>query len=160
MRRRCGLFLHAPSSFPQFDRNVAVREAAHATVSRLLGLSVAGSTIDFIDGHFGSTWTTCAALDPDAESVDDLVAGLMPLMPPLFDDRSDVAVELERTSCQVISLLAGPEAERLFCAAPLPGSEHDRVEAFMIAGLIVRSPRSVDASLEFAEAEAPRPTSQ
>ena len=46
-------------------------------------------------------------------------------MPRLGECRDAVAVDLLRCADHAISLLAGPEAERLFTAAPLAGTEHD-----------------------------------
>jgi hypothetical protein len=50
--------------------------------------------------------------------------------------RDGIAAELQRAVDQVIGLLAGLEAERLFTVAPLPGTEHDLDRA---TGLICRS---------------------
>jgi hypothetical protein len=144
----------SPGRSAQFDRRLAIHEAAHATVSRLLGLSVSGSTIEFIDGHHGLTWASEAALQPGAETVESICAALTPLMPCIGEDRTDIAVELERASCQVIALLAGPLAETLFTAEPLPGTGHDLAEARSLASLIVRSPRSINSYLAYAQAEA------
>jgi hypothetical protein len=134
-----------------FEYRVAAHESGHITAGRLLGLPVAGSTINFIDGHFGLTWASDAALVDDGETVETICAVLTPL---IGDDRSDIAAELQRAGHQVISLLAGPIAEDLFCGARLAGTEHDGIEARAIAGLICRSPTSVDAYLDFARAEA------
>jgi hypothetical protein len=95
------------------------------------------------------TWASDAALHPDAETVESICAALTPLMPCIGEDRAGIAVELERASSQVISLLAGVEAEKLFTVAPLPGTGHDLEEAAAIGSLIVRSPRSIDAYLDF-----------
>jgi hypothetical protein len=138
----------------RFARNIAIHEAAHAVTSRLLGLPIAGCTINFIDGHHGLTWASDAALQPDAESVSDLVDQLSPLMPRSGEDRSTLALELQRAGDLVISLLAGIEAERLFTVAPLANTEHDEDEARAIASLICRSPRSIDSYLDFCRAEA------
>src|ERR1035437_6026940 len=138
----------------QFDRNVAIHESGHVVASRLLNLPVAGVTIEITaSGHYGETWS---AADRDADADVDtlqLVDQLSTLMPAPGEDRGGVAVELERASSQVISLLAGVEAEKLFTAEPLPNTGHDLEEAKAIAGLIVRSPRSIDAYIEFARVD-------
>jgi hypothetical protein len=133
-----------------FDQQVAVHESGHCTVSVLLGLPVAGCTIEFARGHYGLTWARNDYLQ-DTETVETICAELSPLM---SNDRSDIAVELQNAGYSVISLLAGPIAEDLFCEARLPNTEHDEIEARAIAGLICRSATSVDAYIEFAKVEA------
>ena len=138
----------------QFYRNIAIHEAGHAVVSRLLGLPVAGCTINYINGRHGLVWSDAADdLQPGAATVYDLVGALTPLMSST-GPRDDIAVELQRAGDQVISLLAGVEAEKLFTTAPLPGTGHDLEEAKAIAGLVCRSPRSVGAFLAYARSEA------
>jgi hypothetical protein len=75
-------------------------------------------------------------------------------MPRLGECRDAVAVDLLRCADHAISLLAGPEAERLFTAAPLAGTEHDEEGAAAIASIFCRTTRSVDAFIAFARAEA------
>jgi hypothetical protein len=144
----------SPGRSAQFDRQISVHEAGHTVASRLLNLPLAGSTIELINGHHGSTWASDAALQPGAESVADLVGQLSTLMPCIGEDRDGIAVELQRSGDQVIALLAGVEAEKLFTTEPLPGTGHDLEEARAIAGLICRSPRSVDAYIGFCRCEA------
>ena len=129
-----------------------IHEASHATVSRLLGLPVVGATIEFFDGHFGATWADDAGLLAGGETVENICRQLAPLLSDT-GSRADIAIELLYAGDQVISLLAGPIAEELFCAERLPGSEHDEAEATCIARLICRSPASIDAYLEFARVE-------
>jgi hypothetical protein len=139
---------------PSFDYQIAIHEAGHVVAGRMLGLPVAGCTIEFIDGHFGLTWSDpklCVNVQfADAETVESICAALMPL---IADDRSDIAVELLQAHHQVISLLAGIEAERLLIGELLPNTEHDLREATCIAALIVRSPASIAAYLEFCRIE-------
>jgi hypothetical protein len=137
----------------QIDYRIAIHESGHTVVGRLLGQPVAGSTINFTGGHHGCTWADDAALQPGAETVADICRQLTPLMPGIGDDRADIAVELERAGCHVIELLAGPLADEMFCAARLPGTEHDEAEARAIAALIVRSPHSIESYIAFALAE-------
>jgi hypothetical protein len=101
--------------------------------------------------HFGETWS-CDD-DSGSGSVADLCAALTPMMPPLFDDRSDIAAELLRAHHQVVSLLAGPICEELFTGERLPGSEHDDIEAAEIGRLICRSASSLPA---YVPTPAPR----
>ena len=134
------------------DFQIAVHESGHATVSRLLGLPVSGATIEFFDGHFGATWADDAGLLAGGETVENICRQLAPLLSDT-GSRADIAIELLHAGDQVISLLAGPIAEELFCAERLPGSEHDEAEATCIARLICRSPASIAAYLEFCRTE-------
>ena len=137
----------------QFDRSISIHEAAHAITSRLLNLPVAGVTVEITaDGHYGETWSAVNR-DGDVDTL-QLVDQLSTLMPASSEDRSDLALELQRAGDLVITLLAGIEAEKLFTVAPLPGSGHDLEEAAAVAALIVRSPRAINSYLDFARAEA------
>jgi hypothetical protein len=53
---------------------VAAIESGHLVVSRLLGLPVAGSTIEDSHGNQGLTWATNDEDEPGAETVADLCA--------------------------------------------------------------------------------------
>jgi hypothetical protein len=59
---------------------------------------------------------------------------LAPLLPPLFDDRSDIANELLQAHHTVVALLAGQIAEEILIGEVLPGISHDLDEARSIAG--------------------------
>lgn len=137
-----------------FDYQVALHESGHIVTARMLGMPVAGSTIEFDSGHHGCTWNNENGLEPSADTVETICAALTPLMPVVGNDRSDIAVELLRAHHHVLELLAGVEAERLFIGTMLPGTAHDLDEATAIAGLICRSPASVDEYLAFARTEA------
>jgi hypothetical protein len=142
----------AVNSITEFQ--IAIHEAGHAAAGRLVGLPIAGSSIEFFDGHFGRTWSDESGLQPGARTVADLSAALTPLMPAIGDSRADIATELNWAINETITLLAGRAAERLFFAELLPATSHDEVEARAIAALICRSPESVDAFIAFVEVEA------
>jgi hypothetical protein len=135
-----------------FDFKLSVHESGHATVGRFLGQPIAGSTIEYTGNHFGATWDAVGPHD-DGDSVADICTTLGLLMPGIGDDRSGIAVELQRAHNHILELLAGVEAERLFVGTMLPGTAHDLEEAIAIAALICRSPSSIDAYLAFARAE-------
>jgi cell division protease FtsH len=137
-----------------FDAMVGIHEAGHVVIGRILGMPVAGSTIDRVGDHIGCTWSDEGGLQPCTDTVESLCTALKPLMSGIGDDRSGIAVDLQRAHYHVLELLAGVEAERLFGGAMLPNTEHDLEEATAIAGLICRSPASVDAYLAFARVEA------
>ncbi len=133
-----------------FDRSVAYHEAGHCAASRLLGLPVTRATVEYVDGHWGCTWSD---EQPSEAPVADLVAQLMPM---IGDDRLELAADLLKLHHTAISLLAGPLAEEMFCGRRLPGSEHDDEEAAQLAKIVCRSPTSdvIEAYLAFCAAEA------
>jgi hypothetical protein len=130
-----------------FDYRVAIHEAGHV-IAGYMQLSVAGSTIEFVDGHHGLTWSKDAALEPSVESVESICSELAPLMPGALD------TELEQAHSHVVGWLDGIEAERLYCDELLPNTGHDLEAAEAIATLVCRSPASVDEYLAFARTEA------
>ena len=134
-----------------FENRVAIHESGHATSSRLLALPVSFSSIEYANGHYGCTRATSDD-DQPVETVESLCRQLVPLVPD-NGSRAAIAVELQHAGDQIISLLAGVEAERLFTAEPLP-NRHDLEEARQIAGLICRSQTSVDSYINFCRAEA------
>jgi hypothetical protein len=128
----------------RFDRQVAIHESGHVVASYML-LSVAGSSIEFIAGHHGLTWSDDADLDPGTTSIQTICSELKPLMAGALAD------EVEQAHCHCIEYLAGITAEKLFCDGELlPNTGHDLEAATAIAELICRSPSSIDAYLAFA----------
>jgi hypothetical protein len=116
----------------------------------------AGATIDSVGGYAGLTWFTdsvTAGADAPVDTV-QLVDTLQSLMPRLGESRDAVAVDLMRCADLVIISLAGIEAEHLVIGDVMAGTAHDLEEATAIAGLLCRSPASVDAYLAFARTEA------
>jgi hypothetical protein len=135
-----------------FENRVAIHESGHATSSRLLALPVSFSSIEYANGHYGCTRATSDD-DQPVETVESLCRQLVPLVPD-NGSRAAIAVELQHAGDQIISLLAGVEAERLLGDELLPGTEHDLEEARQIAALICRSPSAVSSYLDYARAEA------
>jgi hypothetical protein len=126
---------------------IAVHESGHVIASFVL-LTVAGSTIEFVNGHHGLTWSDAVDLEPGANTVESLCAALKPLMPGAID------TEMEQAHCHVIEWLAGVEAETLFCDELLPNTEHDLRAARAVAELIVRDVSGdVDSYISFARTE-------
>jgi hypothetical protein len=149
-----GVSMHRRRS-PEMDRRISIHEAGHAAVGRLLKMPVAGSTINPVGGFCGLTWAS-GDLDATAPSATvDLCGQLSSLMPGIGESRDDLAVEILHTQHQILELVAGSLAEAMLCPAtpPLPGAEHDQIEARALAGLICRSVSSVDAYLEFCRVE-------
>jgi hypothetical protein len=136
-----------------FFESVAAHEAGHCTVARLVGLSVAGVSVDDIDGHHGGALVDDANRASAPAETTDLVATLQGLMPKLGENRDSVAVDLLRCHDLVLVSLAGAEAELLFGGPLLPNTAHDLIEARALASLLCRSPTSIDAYIEFARCE-------
>ena len=128
------------------DFQIAVHEAGHTFAGYML-LTVAGSTIEFVNGHHGLTWSDAVDLEPGANTVESLCAALKPLMPGAID------TEMEQAHCHVIEWLAGVAAEELFCNELLSNTEHDLRAARAVAELIVRDVSDVAAYINFARTE-------
>src|SRR5665647_1419324 len=128
------------------DFQIAVHEAGHTIASFVL-LTVTGTTVEFVNGHHGLTWSDAVDLEPGTDSVESLCAKLKPLMPGVID------TELEQAHSHIIAWLAGIEAEELFCNELLPYTEHDLRAARAVAELIVRDVSDVDSYINFARTE-------
>jgi hypothetical protein len=129
-----------------FDYRIAIHESGHVVAGYTL-LSVAGATIEFVDGHYGRVWSDDAALEADTESVESICSQLKPLMPGALDS------ELEEAHSHVVGWLAGIEAERLFCDELLPNTAHDIQAARAVAALIVREVSDIDGYIDRARTE-------
>jgi hypothetical protein len=130
-----------------FDHRIAVHEAGHVVAGYTL-LSVAGATIEFVDGHYGRVWSDDAALEPDTESVESICAQLAPLMVGALHS------EIEQAHCHCIEFLAGVVAEELFCSEPpLARTGHDIQAARAIAALITREISDIDSYIDRARSE-------
>jgi hypothetical protein len=128
------------------DFQIAVHESGHVIASFVL-LTVAGTSIEFVNGHHGLTWSDAVDLEPGTDSVESLCAKLKPLMPGAID------VEMEQAHSLVVAWLAGVEAETLFCDELLPNTGHDLRAARAVAELIVRDVSDVDSYIIFARTE-------
>jgi hypothetical protein len=129
-----------------FEHRVAAHEAGHVVACYML-LSVEGSTINFINGHHGYTWSNVADLEPNTETVQSICSQLALLMPGALHS------ELEEAHAHVCAWLAGVTAEELFCGELLPGTTHDLNSARAVATLIVREIADSDAYIDLARAE-------
>jgi ATP-dependent Zn protease len=129
-----------------FDHRIAIHEAGHVIAGYML-LSVSGSSIEFIAGHFGATWSNDAALEPDVESVETICSQLKPLMAGALNE------EFEQAHGHVCMWLAGAIAEEIFCGETLPGTGHDFEAARSVAGLIAREISGIDSYIDHARTE-------
>jgi hypothetical protein len=130
-----------------FDFRLGVHEGGHTVASYIL-LSCVGSSIEYIDGHFGLTWSNDAALEPSTDTVESICAALKPLMPGALDS------ELEEAHSHVIAWLAGVAAEEIFCSEPpLARTGHDIAAARAVAALIVREVSDIDSYIDRARTE-------
>jgi hypothetical protein len=112
-------------------------------------LTVAGATIEFVNGHHGLTWSDAVDLEPGANTVESLCAALKPLM-----HGGAIDTEMEQAHCLVVAWLAGVAAEELFCNELLPNTGHDLAAARAVAALIVCDVSGdVDSYISFARTE-------
>ena len=147
-------FLPLLAASSSTDFQISVHEAGHCAGNILVGLPIGGTTIEFCNGYRGLTWSAAGGLQlDDGKSTAELCAELAPLMPAIGDNRAGVSLELSWAANEVIALLAGHAAERLFFTELLPDTEHDIVEARALVSLICRSPESIDAYMAFAAIE-------
>jgi hypothetical protein len=79
------------------DFQIAIHEAGHVFMAGEMLLTVAGSTIEFVNGHHGLTWSDAVDLEPGTDSVESLCAKLKPLMPGAID------VEMEQAHSLVVA---------------------------------------------------------
>ena len=99
------------------DFQIAIREAGH-TLAAFMLFRVSGSTIEFVNGRHGLTWSNSIDLDPNAATFEGLRAAL----------KDDFDSEIERAHCHVVEWLAGTEAEKLFCET-IPANSEREVES-------------------------------
>jgi hypothetical protein len=140
------VFLGDGAGCRPFDHQIAIHEAGHTVASYML-LSVAGSTIEYVGGHFGRTWANDIDIEAGAETVESICSQLAPLMAGALAD------ELEQAHCHCIEYLAGTIAEELFCGELLPNTQHDLDAARAVAGLIVREIADIDSYIDLARTE-------
>ena len=124
----------------------AIHESGHVIAAYFM-LTVSASTVEFVNGRRGLTWSSDVDLEPGTDSVESLCAKLKPLMPGAID------VEMEQAHSLVVAWLAGVEAETLFCDELLPNTGHDLRAARAVAELIVRDVSDVDSYIIFARTE-------
>jgi hypothetical protein len=97
------------------DERIAVHEAGHAVVARLLGNEVGGVTVTPANGYEGLCWGVghTQAFAQGRGDASDVREVLAPLMAKPGEDRSSVSDVFANVHAQCIELMAGRAAERM-----------------------------------------------
>jgi hypothetical protein len=150
-----------PGRTPEYNRRVAGHEIGHVWAMRALSnLPISHVSITRGDGFEGRA---CRAdyedsqcnLEDQTGMILDGCARIETLAPGLGSSRIESAELYIRAQTMVIELVAAGIAEKvLFPDLPPLRAEHDKIEARAVAAIACASPRSVDAMLAYAEAEA------
>jgi hypothetical protein len=150
-----------PGRTPEYNRRVAGHEIGHVLLMRALSdkpiTSVSITRGDGFEGRAcGANYKPSSLhLEDQTVSALDSCARIEKLAPGLGSSRTESAELYVRAQTMVIELVAGSIAEKiLFPDQPPLRAEHDKIEARAIAAIACVSPRSVDAMLAYAEAEA------
>jgi hypothetical protein len=129
------------------DEHIAVHEAGHIVVARLLGHPLGGATVDPGPGYEGRVWGECYAEAftngrGDASNVREALA---PLMPKPGEDRSSVSDVFESVHGQCVELMAGRAAELMLLSDSEPVSPVDDLrQARELAMLICTSKEAIE----------------
>jgi hypothetical protein len=150
-----------PGRSPETNRRIAGHEIGHVWAMRALSASpISYVSITRGDGFEGRA---CGAnyeesprnLEDQTGAILDGCARIEKLAPGLGSSRVESAELYIRAQTMVVELVAGGIAESiLFPDLPPLRAEHDKIEARAVAAIACASPRSVDAMLAYAEAEA------
>jgi hypothetical protein len=150
-----------PNRTPEYNRRVAGHEIGHVLAMRALSnLPISHVSITRGDGFEGRACRadyedTQCNLEDQTGILLDCCARIETLAPGLGSSRIESAELYIRAQTMVIELVAGGIAEKLlFPDIPPLRAEHDKIEARAVAAIACASPRSVDAMLAYAEAEA------
>jgi hypothetical protein len=97
------------------DERIAVHEAGHIVVARLLGHPLGGATVDPGPGYEGRVWGEghVEAFTSGGGDASHVREALAPLMPKPGEDRSSVSDVFGSVHGQCIELMAGRAAERM-----------------------------------------------
>jgi hypothetical protein len=150
-----------PGRSPETNLRIAGHEIGHVWIMRCLSdLPISHVSITRGDGFEGRA---CGAnyeesqcnLEDQTGTIVDGCARIEKLAPGLGSSRVESAELYVKAQTMVIELVAGGIAEKvLFPDQPPLRAEHDKIEARAVAAIACASPRSVDAMLAYAEAEA------
>jgi hypothetical protein len=142
------------------DERIAVHEAGHAVVARLLGHPLGGATVDpDPNGKYGGlVWgprhSVAFGKDDDADDVPELCDKLRTLMPQDGEPRSDAADVYLHALNRCIELVAASVAERMLLPGEPVPSVSDIEQAVGLASLCCKSPQAVERFLAFCEQQA------
>jgi hypothetical protein len=138
------------------DERVAIHEAAHATIGRLLGQPLGGVTIVPGDGFSGRCWgpkfESRFASEHDAAPL--LCERIAPMMPQPGEARDDIAPIFLHCYNRAVELVAGSIGEDIFLAGPAWDASDDRKQERAFAALVASSREAAEAFIEFCRVEA------
>ncbi|SHI11988.1 hypothetical protein [Bradyrhizobium erythrophlei] len=138
------------------DERIAVHEAGHIVVARLLGHPLGGATVDPGPGYEGRVWgeghvEAFTNGRGDASHVREAIA---PLMPKPGEDRGSVADVFGSVYDQCVELMAGRAAERMLLEGE-PGTPVDDLrQARELAMLICTSEKSIETFIAHCDVAA------
>jgi hypothetical protein len=146
----------APGRSPIDDWRIALHEAGHVVVGRVLGEEVGGVTIVEGPDYGGLTWGpqgNSARLSSTEKS--DLCEKIGALMPGDGETRENAAEIYAHCHVRVTDLCSGTAAETLLHPDDEPWIAHSDIrQARMLASLVCSSEGAIDAYLAFGLAEA------
>jgi hypothetical protein len=138
------------------DEHIAVHEAGHIVVARLLGHPLGGATVDPGPGYEGRVWGERYAEAftngrGDASHVREAIA---PLMPKPGEDRSAVSDVFGSVYAQCIELMAGRAAERMLLEGAPVAPVDDLRQARELAMLICTSEKAIETFVAHCDVAA------
>jgi hypothetical protein len=139
------------------DERIAVHEAGHIVVARLLGHPLGGATVDPGPGYEGRVWgeghteAFTSGRGGDASHVREALA---PLMPKPGEDRSSVADVFGSVYDQCIELMAGRAAERMLLEGEPVTPVDDLRQARELAMLICSSEEAIETFIAHCDVAA------
>jgi hypothetical protein len=138
------------------DERIAVHEAGHAVVARLLGHEIGGVTVTPANGYEGLCWgvghtQAFAQGRCDASDVREVLA---PLMPKPGEDRSSVSDVFGNVHAKCIELMAGRAAERILLGQEAAPHADDLRQARELAMLICQSEEAIKTFIAHCDVAA------
>ena len=138
------------------DERVAVHEAGHAVVARLLGHEVGGVTVNPANGYEGLCWGVghTQAFAQGRGDASDVRKVLAPMMPKPGEDRSSISDVFANVHAQCIELMAGRAAERMLIEGESVKPVDDLRQARELAMLICSSEEAIETFIAHCDVAA------
>jgi hypothetical protein len=139
------------------DEHIAVHEAGHIVVARLLGHPLGGATVDPGPGYEGRVWGEghVEAFTGGRGDASHVREALAPLMPKPGEDRSSVADVFGSVYDQCIELMAGRAAERMLLSdSDLAPPVDDLRQSRELAMLICSSEEAIETFIAHCDVAA------
>jgi hypothetical protein len=146
-----------PVRSPIDDWRIALHEAGHTVIGRVLGEDVGGCTIEPGPDYGGKTWGPLGNSSrlSSTDECPDLCEKLAGVMPGPGEPRSAAAEIFAHVHVRVVDLCAGTASETLLHPDCEPWVAHSDIrQARALASMICSSECAIDAYLMFGLAEA------